>query len=84
MRIALGAIAFCLLAGCASPHIGSADTSAAVSGIACTDPRPQVCTMQYDPVCATLADGSRQDKSSPCNACAFDSVVSYERGQCAQ
>ena len=48
----------------------------------CSEPRPQVCTMEYDPVCGELATGGREDYSSPCNACAHDEVRSFERGTC--
>ncbi len=50
----------------------------------CPEPRPQVCTMEYDPVCGQLTDGARSDYSSPCNACAHDAVVSYQKGVCEQ
>ncbi|WP_116367224.1 hypothetical protein [Parahaliea mediterranea] len=50
----------------------------------CSEPRPQVCTMEYDPVCGELRGGGRTDYSSPCNACAHDEVVSYLKGACAQ
>jgi hypothetical protein len=49
----------------------------------CADPRPQVCTMEYDPVCGQLADGAREDYASPCNACAHDAVHAYQAGSCA-
>jgi len=50
--------------------------------IACTAPRPQVCTMQYAPVCASLVKGGAAEYSSGCNACADDAVSGYEKGQC--
>jgi len=49
----------------------------------CSEPRPEVCTMEYNPVCAQLADGTASDYSSPCNACADDSVSGYLPGICA-
>jgi hypothetical protein len=48
----------------------------------CSEPRPQVCTMIYAPVCAVHADGSTQTHASACNACADDSVVGYRSGDC--
>ncbi|MFV0276960.1 MAG: hypothetical protein ACK5HY_07225 [Parahaliea sp.] len=48
----------------------------------CGGPRPQICTMEYQPVCGELAGGVREDFSSPCNACANDQVVSYREGRC--
>ncbi|MBA6411668.1 hypothetical protein H2508_00850 [Parahaliea sp. F7430] len=50
--------------------------------VSCTSPRPQVCTMEYDPVCAVLEGDTEQDYSSPCNACAHDLVISYVKGSC--
>ena len=50
--------------------------------IQCHDPRPQVCTMEYDPVCATLHKGGSKQYSSGCNACADDAVASYLPDPC--
>jgi hypothetical protein len=52
------------------------------SRVECSDPRPQVCTMEYAPVCARLVAGGEQTYSSPCNACADDAVASYSSGTC--
>lgn len=48
----------------------------------CTEPRPQICTMEYQPVCALREDGQRETMSSPCNACADVAVVRYTPGAC--
>lgn len=49
----------------------------------CAPPRPEVCTMVYRPVCATLAgEMSQTQYSSPCNACADDRVIAYREGTC--
>ena len=48
----------------------------------CESPRPQVCTMEYAPVCAELVAGINRDYSSGCNACADDAVASYRTGPC--
>ncbi|MFV0477923.1 MAG: hypothetical protein ACK5ME_08820 [Parahaliea sp.] len=53
-----------------------------LSDNACDEPRPQVCTMEYNPVCGVISDGQRQSYSSPCNACAHDEVTSFEPGRC--
>ncbi|MEM1141179.1 MAG: hypothetical protein AAF671_07695 [Pseudomonadota bacterium] len=50
----------------------------------CATPRPQVCTMQYAPVCATHSDQHQETHSSACNACADDSVISYLPGTCEE
>lgn len=39
--------------------------------------------MEYNPVCAQLADGSVRVYSSPCNACADNTVTGYLPGVCA-
>lgn len=51
--------------------------------VQCSSPRPEVCTMEYNPVCAQLADGDFRTYSSPCNACADDAVIGYLPGACA-
>lgn len=48
----------------------------------CAEPRPQVCTMEYDPVCGYRLAGDRALYSSPCNACADGAVAAYVPGQC--
>lgn len=48
----------------------------------CTDPRPEICTQQYDPVCATLKDGSQKTYASGCTACSDSSVVGWLPGEC--
>lgn len=50
----------------------------------CPEPRPQVCTMEYDPACGVLIKGGRKQYSSPCNACADDAVASYQAGPCTE
>ena len=50
--------------------------------IICPEERPEMCTMQYDPVCAELSDGSRKSYSTDCTACADKNVVGYKSGEC--
>lgn len=50
--------------------------------VLCSSPRPQVCTMEYNPVCAQLVSGGVSVYSSPCNACADDAVSAYLPGAC--
>lgn len=81
------ALVVAILSACAVPSSPPADEPAQSSDpdapIACTPPRPEVCTMMYAPVCATLAgDLSQAQYSSPCNACADDRVVAYREGTC--
>lgn len=82
MRLLPAAILLTLLSGClASPP---PQPTLQASGAVCTDPRPQVCTMEYNPVCGNLLAGGRQDYSSGCNACADEAVSSYEQGSCPE
>jgi len=48
----------------------------------CTEPRPQVCTRDYRPVCGTKRDGTRQTYGNACSACADANVVSHIPGPC--
>ncbi|MFO7606249.1 MAG: hypothetical protein R6W72_08120 [Desulfurivibrionaceae bacterium] len=71
------------------------DTGLAGNGekVICTEPRPQVCTMEYDPVCATRDTGEKclntpcdnteeATYSNGCVACADQRVFSYRPGSC--
>ena len=74
MRRACAVAATALLAACAGqPEVSS-----------CPEPRPQVCTMEYNPTCAVLLDGNRKEYSSPCNACADDQVSAVLTGPCPE
>ena len=50
----------------------------------CVDPRPEVCTMIYDPVCGVHVDPARPDATyaSGCSACADPAVAGYRPGPC--
>lgn len=49
---------------------------------ACTNPRPEVCTMEYRPVCGTDLNGKKMEFSNECSACLNVDVVSWEEGLC--
>jgi type IV pilus biogenesis protein CpaD/CtpE len=68
-----------LLAACASQE--PVDTDALTE---CSEPRPQVCTMEYAPACATLIAGGQKEYASGCNACADDAVAGYVPGSCPE
>ena len=74
--------ALILASGLALAGCNSSPPAPVITGTQCTDPRPQVCTMEYAPVCATLIKGGTADYSSGCNACADDAVSSFEQGKC--
>lgn len=79
MRISFALAALLAIAGCSStpPPQTSPYTQ-------CSEPRPQVCTMVYDPACGNLSAGGTREYASGCNACADDAVTSYLPGACAE
>jgi len=50
--------------------------------IICTEPRPQICTREYDPVCASMQDGSVKTYSTGCTSCSDKEVTGYKKGSC--
>ena len=64
----------------------------------CKDPRPEMCTMQYLPVCGNVAEApvckpgmacpavimmKKKTYSNSCSACSDPKVRSYAEGECA-
>lgn len=48
----------------------------------CEDPRPKICTMRYEPVCAVMATGRITTYPSACNACADIAVSGWRPDPC--
>jgi hypothetical protein len=48
----------------------------------CKSPRPQMCTMEYVPVCAQLEGNMTKTYASGCNACSDKNVISYKADTC--
>lgn len=71
-----------LAAGCAKspPETAAGDAGAGIT--VCTEPRPEVCTMEYDPVCAHVTDGRRKTYANACSACSDPLVTGHELGAC--
>lgn len=82
LRGCLLATGFILLACAPVPEPPAMPAASVVPPGACVEPRPQVCTMIYAPVCAQHKDGHSETHSSGCNACADDTVMRYEQGTC--
>jgi hypothetical protein len=75
------AAAALLSASCAS---GTQKGVGSMAEQVCEEPRPQVCTMEYNPVCARLDDGSQQTYSNGCGACADARVVAWREQACGE
>ncbi len=69
-----------LLQGCAT---GGDREAVAADLETCPSPRPQVCTLDYRPVCAVLGNGVRKQYSNGCSACGDIAVAGYIMGPCA-
>lgn len=76
------AVALALSACAAQPQ--KTESLDANGATACPATRPQVCTMIYDPVCATRMNGANTTEANNCSACANDTVVSYTQGACRE
>ncbi len=50
----------------------------------CPGARPQVCTMNYDPVCAMDQEGQFTTNSNACTACSHEEVIGYQQGSCVK
>ena len=50
--------------------------------ILCEEPRPQICTREYNPVCGILKSGSTKTDSTGCTSCSDPDVVGYKMGAC--
>jgi hypothetical protein len=50
----------------------------------CPEPRPQICTREYRPVCAQMQDGTFKTYSTGCTSCSDPKVIGYRDGACAE
>ena len=94
----IGARLFVLLGGamlvaCSEHARGIPDSNAGM--VECREPRPEMCTQEYRPVCATRDNGVRcvttpcdstenVTYSNGCMACADPSVYYFRAGACAR
>jgi hypothetical protein len=62
------------------PDIANSDSNSARTN--CTEPRPQICTNEYLPVCGTAKDGGTKTYATGCTACANKNVMSYIKDAC--
>lgn len=84
-RRASGPALLLALSACAS-----GEPPRVANGLACVEPRPQICTMDYRPVCATRCEGtpcaSTETATYPnaCGACADARVMTWLPGACPE
>jgi len=50
--------------------------------VQCPEPRPQICTQEYNPVCARLRDGAKRTYASGCMACSDANVTGFWPDRC--
>ncbi|MCK5122521.1 MAG: DUF4136 domain-containing protein [Methylococcales bacterium] len=55
-----------------------------VNHISCSDPRPEICTMDYQPVCGFDLDNNIKTYSNACTACSDKEVVKYIKNKCSE
>ncbi len=65
-----------------SKPLQTQNTESSPNVVQCTEPRPQICTQEYIPVCANLRDGTKRTYASGCVACSDANVVSYRPNRC--
>ena len=55
--------------------------------IICTEPRPEVCTMDYTPVCGLRNIAGKEEwktYSNACSACSDPAVTGYRKDACSK
>ena len=77
-RVVIPTAVLTMLVACTSPPDDLSDSTVS----SCPEPRPQICTREYDPVCAQHTDGSWRTHSTGCTACTDDDVSGYRPGAC--
>ncbi len=77
-------LSVCLLTVACTPSTAKKEMHepGALDLILCEEPRSQVCTREYKPVCATSQNGNSQTGSTACTACSDLSVKGYKMGEC--
>jgi hypothetical protein len=95
LRNGLCAVLLLVAGACSSDVARESEQEEASSYIACEDPRPEICTRDFRPVCAERDTGIRCVTTpcpssewvlSPnaCSACSESEVLGYRPGACAE
>ena len=69
---------------CASSPQESDDAVEEPPVTSCAEPRSQVCTMEYIPVCGHRYDGERKTYPNACSACSDSEVSGRHPGACEE
>lgn len=48
----------------------------------CSEPRPEVCTREFKPVCGYKSDEASKTYSNGCTACSGKDIIGYNYGEC--
>jgi len=80
-RLALP-VAFVLLSSCVVYTKPDTEKSIKRDMIACENPRPEMCTRDFRPVCSLSESGVYKTYSNACEACSNKPVLSYYKGVC--
>jgi len=70
-------------AGCATSPPAAERGDGADNFISCQEPRPEICTMDYLPVCGALQSGDKKTYANACVACSDTAVNGYTKSVCA-
>jgi len=82
-RLTIAPLLVIMLLSLAACAVGESNTTPADSlQTVCLEPRQQICTMDYTPVCAELESEELKTYSNACTACADVSVVSHQPAAC--
>lgn len=83
--LAFGSAALFVAAiGCGAERSPEQTTPTSASLTTCTEPRPEICTRDYRPVCGRTEDGRSQTYGNACDACSQRDVVGHRPGPCPQ
>ncbi len=79
--VSIVAGSFVVVACTPVPPAGEA-VSLAPALTTCEDPRPQVCTLQFQPVCGFSSADEFKTYSNACSACSDEIVTGHRPGAC--
>jgi len=80
--IVYGLFFFFTLTGFSANSSPNNDSVAKPAITHCLKPRPQICTMEFRPVCTKLPDGNEKTYTIACSACADTQVVGHVPQAC--